>query len=146
MFLIKQFIFLAAFLYVGQVSAGLFTTKCIGKNLTIAPNPKTYTDSEGVTKDTDEWTAWKKSRDDWETAQHYTCCENLVLSGRTCKDPSLQDTSLKSCSGPGDSTCSSGLGCYTLRDDDLFGADPNDPQAEQAAGEQEKKFEEQQSD
>ncbi len=137
-------IFFTAFLYINQASAGLFTTKCIGKNLTVAPNPKTYTDSEGNTKDTDEWTAWKNSRNDWEEAQHYNCCENLVLNGRTCLDPSVQDTELKSCSGPGDATCSGGEGCFPLRDDDMFKAD-GDGQEAQAVAEKEKKYEQQQN-
>jgi hypothetical protein len=143
MILIRQIVLLSTFFYIGQVSAGIFTNKCIGKDLTIAPNPKTYTDSDGKTQDTDEWKAWKNSRSDWESAQNYSCCEKLVLNGRTCKDPSLQDADLKSCTSDGG--CPAGLGCYKLREDDLFSADPDDPQSEQAAAEKQKKFDEQQN-
>ena len=143
MFLIRQIVLLSTFFYIEQVSAGIFSNKCIGKELTIAPNPKTYTDSDGKTQDTDEWKAWKNSRSDWESAQNYSCCEKLVLNGRTCTDPSLQDSDLKSCTNDGG--CPTGQGCYKLRDDDLFNADPDDSQAEQVAAEREKKFEEQQN-
>lgn len=124
MLLLRHFILFSAFLFVSQVFAGSFNYKCIGKNLTIAPSSKTYTDPTGTAQDTDEWKAWKKSRSDWPASQHFSCCESLVLDGRTCTDPSPQNPNLMSCKNDGG--CPTGQGCYLLRQQDLVSIKPSE--------------------
>ena len=132
------------FLFWSGLSLALdFNYSCIGKNDNIAPNQKTFTDSDGNTQDTDEWKAWKNSHSNYAISQNWDCCNKLILDGRTCKDPSVVDSTLQSCSNDG--SCPSGEGCYPLRDDDLFNADPEDPAAADAAAEKEQKFEQQQN-
>ncbi len=120
---------------------------CIGKDDTVSPNPKTYTDSAGVTHDTQPWIDWKNSHPNHSISRNWGCCNKLVREGDTCKDKSIVDESLQTCSGPSDhGSCPSTLGCYKLRvDEDLFNADPEDPAQEEQMLALEDKFEEQQS-
>jgi hypothetical protein len=102
--------------------AQAFNYSCIGREDTVSPNPKTYTDSAGVTHDTQPWINWKNSHPNHSISKDWGCCDKLVREGDTCKDKSIVDESLQTCSNHG--SCPSGLGCYKLRaDEDLFNED-----------------------
>ena len=69
---------LVIFLFWSSLSMALnFNYSCIGKNDTIAPNPKTYTDSDGNTQDTEEWKAWKNGHSNYAVSQNWSCCDKL---------------------------------------------------------------------
>ena len=137
----KSLLLLTLFIWSSLVHA--FNYSCIGKDDTIAPNPQTYVDTDGNTQYTDDMKAWQATHSNWSASKDWSCCENLVLDGRTCKDPSIEDTSLKKCSAHGE--CGGELGCYPMTDDDMFTTDSDDEAEQVAVDALEEKFEEQQN-
>ena len=130
---------------------------CIGKNKTIAPSPKTYTDSGGNVQDTAPWTAWKAlypitttppptTNLDWRDRQNWGCCANLILNATTkvCEDPSMSDdSSYAKCTGHSD--CSNiEYGCFNMREDDMFHTDSEDQAVIDAMAAKEIEFDAQQ--
>ena len=120
-----------------------FNYSCIGKDDTVAPNPQTYVDGDGNTQFTDPMKAWQGTHSNWSASKDWGCCEKLVLDGRTCKDPSVEDTSLKKCSAHGE--CGGELGCYPMTDDDMWNPATEDDAAADAMAIKENEFEQQQS-
>jgi hypothetical protein len=120
-----------------------FNYSCIGKDDTIAPNPQTYVDGDGNTQYTDAMKVWQGTHTNWSTSKDWGCCEKLVLDGSTCKDSSIEDTTLQKCSAHGE--CGGELGCYPMTDDDMFTTDSEDEAVQDAVADQEDQYSEQQN-
>lgn len=120
-----------------------FNYSCVDKDKPTSPSPRTYTDSDGNTHETDAYKAWKNSYP--ELNADWGCCDKLVQNASTkvCEDPSLADSSLQECSAH--TQCSDGKGCYERTEDDLFDAESVPEDQEAAMAEKEKKYEEQQN-
>jgi hypothetical protein len=120
-----------------------FNYSCVDKDKPTSPSPRTYTDSDGNTHETDAYKAWKNSYP--ELNADWGCCDKLVQNASTkvCEDPSLADSSLQECSAH--TQCSDGKGCYTRTEDDLFDTESVPEDQEAAMAEKEKKYEEQQN-
>src|SRR5688572_17369439 len=98
------FVFLILSILGWSHTSEAFNFNCIKKNMTTAPSPKTYKDSDGNEHDTDAWKAWKDAHSDWAARQNWGCCDKLVhnSSTRVCEDKSLQDDTLKQCKNHGE--------------------------------------------
>ena len=142
----QQFFFMLILLVCSSLSHAVFDS-CIGKDKKVAPSPKTYTDSDGKTQDTDAFKAWRDAEGvAWSARQDWGCCTKLELNAATsvCEDKSLVDSSQQKCTTLGSPTeCSDNKGCFPLRDDDMFTTD--DPAQEDAMAQKEAKYDEQQN-
>lgn len=139
-------------LFMTLIFLGLLTTQvqaevtCVAKNKQVAPpdGQRTYTEN-GVEKDHQVWKDWKNAHSDWEIRKNWDCCQNLVKQAdRTCKDPSMADDTLVSCSN--DSQCSDNKGCYPLSEDDMFHTESDDPAVIDAMAQKDVQFEAQQDE
>jgi hypothetical protein len=117
---------------------------CVAKNKQVAPpaNERTYTE-DGIEKDHQVWKDWKNAHTDWALRKDWGCCDGLdKQADRTCKDPSMIDDTLVSCTN--DSQCSDNKGCFPLSEDDMFSTESDDPAVIAAMDLKEQQFEDQQ--
>lgn len=125
---------------------------CIPKDEKVAPElaARTTVGADGSPVDTQVWIDWKAQAGtaaDVIAKQSLTCCQTLVMnpSTRVCADKSMVDTSLVKCSSNAD--CTGGLGCFDLREDDMFKLDDNSTEAQvDAVAAQQDSFEQQQEE
>ena len=110
-------------------------TACIPKDEKVAPvvADRTITNADGSVSDTQVWIDWKTavgSQAEVNAKQSLVCCATLDMNPttRVCADKSMVDTSLVKCTTSAD--CSGNLGCFDLRDDDMFKLDDNSTEAQ----------------
>lgn len=111
---------------------------CIPKDEKVAPvvADRTTPGPDGAPVDTQVWIDWKTavgSQAEVNARQGLVCCTGLEMNATTriCHDNSMTDTTLTKCTTQADCSGMPGnLGCFDLRDDDMFKLDDNSTEAQ----------------